>query len=387
MAKELSDEEREARRERKRARQRQHYQQNRERLQAISRAYYDAHREQIKEKRRDMRRERSRQLRCVKCGKLLPLDIRARRLRFHEERNRNTTCAACTNQQRKSDAARHAAKLRAELEAYGTPVCPRCGGTNIGRLTRPKPGRRFFCRDCKKERHSTLAALPGTNPYPCPFCQGRCHRAGFTKSTGRQQFHCRACGRFNTLLKAEPKPAGALRHEVTLVIGLAESRRLDALCAARGWRMATAVREIFRKYAAPPCAAVGAPRPARTGESAGKTAAATTLRFTEATLPDARPENMRRQWAQKKAVGLYGRRLHRRVGAVRRLKVRLDDAAWEGLHRVMEAAWMSHQDAARWMIRQEPATSYVPEPPQEPEDRRGFAADLERRLGPAEPLW
>lgn len=317
-----------------------------------------ARRERLRKWRQAYDAARQAQGICVRCGQANtePSEWRGY-CRACRERKRDISrtwwrARAAAERKRRETA------LRAELEARGTPACPRCGRTSIERLRQPREGRTFRCRDCKAAHQQTVPAARGGIPFPCPYCQGRCWKAGFDRR-GKQSFVCTACGKYNTLLRADNRARGttpALRHHLTLIVGLASDRALTRYCAARQMNMSQAVREIFRKYTYPATSWVLIRKYI---DAWGEEASVITkpprvkapLRFTEATLPNLLSASMtaRRQQQIEQEL-LY---LPRPVGVVRCLTILLDDEAWEGLHRMMEILKKNHQDTARWMIEQQ----------------------------------
>jgi transposase-like protein len=239
-------------------------------------------------------------------------------------------------------------------------VCRHCQGRDLVASGPPyaKVGKtgeqrqRFLCLGCKKWSYG--AVLPQAPELLCPYCKGRCIKAGVLPS-GSQQYLCRGCGRKNTNLfpGVRKDTSGPFRRVVCFYFGPLGGKALTTYCNRHGMQAARALRTILRE-AAVPLVAVSAtaqrewpvgsrwqwshvrvqkPEPSREP-----------LRNTPLQLPD-----VRSSVSQARMQSPSGR-LYRTVAVECKVSVGLDDLAWEGLIRHMRWRGVTHQEAMRQLL-------------------------------------
>lgn len=306
--------------------------------------------------RRERRREYNRRYRMARRMQCAQMDICYHcRQPILVRSKRRGWCWDCRNADVQRVRESREAILRTEMAARGKPpACPKCGGANIGRLHKPHDGKAYYCRDCQARRPGAVKPQSGPCPFPCPYCPGGCLRAGFR--CGKQRFVCKRCGRANTLLRRNADvvtPPSPRRHQVTFWLGPWDRRDLEIYCRNRSLNVSQGVRQILRQYAYP--------RPVtlrvRSGVDAWGEPVARVLtrpvekgplKFTDTPLPNVRSEALKACWKRKRENDLI--RLPYTAYVESQAKVLLDDEAWEGLHRMMRAMGLNHQDTLRKLI-------------------------------------
>lgn len=308
---------------------------------------------------RELRAERRAAGLCFRCGKPL-------------EPGREPGAASCAeclvahrDRQRRYEDGVRAANAAAEEEPAPSPsprLCPHCGSDDLHPDGRHPGTRRYKyrCHACGRNSSGDAPLPTRTRAHAdhgsCPHCGGGpCVKAGHQKNTGRQIYRCRACGRQNTERRADPRrsPHGPCRHLVTFYPGLGEIRNLRAYCAATGLSSGQAIREMLRPLARP----LGITSSRREYDAWGDpvvvirrpTPVHAPLRYTEATLPDLRPESMRSRMREKYDQELIDWPIP--VAVMATVSVRLDDLAWEALLRLSSERGSTHQEVVRHLIR------------------------------------
>ena len=239
-------------------------------------------------------------------------------------------------------------------------VCRHCRGRDMLASGPPfarvgKPGeqrQRFLCLLCRGWSYGS--ALPLPPGWECPYCRGRCVRAGVLPS-GSQQYLCRGCGRRNTNLfpGRRKDQSGPFRRVVTFYFGPLSGRALTDCCNRRGATMSSVLRTILRE-AAVPIVAVSATAQHSWPAGSRRQYSHVRLRNTEPSreplpnVPLALPD-VRSAVSRERMRAPTGRR-HRPVAVESKAAVALDDRAWEGLIRTMRWRGVNHQEAMRQLL-------------------------------------
>lgn len=239
-------------------------------------------------------------------------------------------------------------------------VCRHCRGRELVASGPPfaranKPGeqrQRFLCLGCKEWSYG--AVLPTPPEFLCPYCKGRCVRAGVLPS-GNQQYLCVACKRKNTNLfpGARKDTSGPFRRVVLFYFGPLGGKALTEYCNRHKIGASRALREILRP-AAVPIVAVMATAQREWPLGNRRQVSHVRLRNTEPSrealrdlprrLPDLRSE------VNRARMQAPGGRYHRPVAVESRVAAGLDDRAWEGLIRTMRWRGVTHQEAMRGLL-------------------------------------
>lgn len=235
------------------------------------------------------------------------------------------------------------------------PHCPRCGVRDAQRAGQEKGKQRYRCKECGRYYNGPLAPLPPPPPRPCPHCGAQCARWGRTRH-GRQRYRCKACGQTNVNLypKTAPAPGGPFPYEVMLCLDPAASGCLMRYCQAAKMSNVQAVRDIFRRAAASPVSLVATGR--REYDDQGRMRVVITRARPQATTPTlaAEPLPDTRAAARERIRKAEGRKDVPSVYVVEHVKVRLDALAKHGLLLTARSRGITHQEAARYLIKNTP---------------------------------
>ena len=276
-------------------------------------------------------------------------------------------CLPCTEDVRRREILRR----RGETEPTAAPksgwrrkasvrVCRHCKGRALVANGPPfartnKPGeqrQRFLCLGCDKWSYG--AALPAPPEFLCPYCRGRCVRAGVLPS-GSQQYKCVVCQRKNTNLfpHSRKDTSGPFRRVVLFYFGPLGGKALTEYCNRKSMAAARALREILREAAVPivPVMAtathswpLGSRRQVSHVRLRNTEPSKEPLRDLPRRLPDVR------RAVNRERMRAPGGKRHRPVAVESRVAAGLDDRAWEGLLRTMRWRGVTHQEAMRGLL-------------------------------------
>jgi hypothetical protein len=277
-------------------------------------------------------------------------------------------CLRCTEAVRRREIVRRESE-RAE-SAAGAPrsgwrrkvsvrVCRTCKGRDLVASGPPfardgltgKQRQRFLGRECGGWSYGSLLPPPD---LLCPYCRGRCVRAGRLPG-GNQQYLCVSCKRKNTNLfpGARKDRSGPFRRVVTFYFGPLGGKALTDYCNRNGMTASRALRTILTQAAVPVVAvmataqrewAVGSRRQAEYVRLRGTAPPREPLRNVPLHLPDVRRE------VNRARMNTPGGRLYRPVAVESKVAVGLSDTAWEGLIRTMRGRGVTHQEAMRQLL-------------------------------------
>ena len=175
-------------------------------------------------------------------------------------------CLACTEDVRRREILRREserattgkAPTRGWRRKVSLRVCRHCKGRNLVASGPPwaragKPGeqrQRFLCLTCEKWSYGAILPTPPDNL--CPYCKGRCVRAGVLPS-GSQQYLCVVCGRRNTNLfpGRRKDTSGPFRRVVTFYFGPLGGKALTDYCNRKHLAASRALRELLQAASVP----------------------------------------------------------------------------------------------------------------------------------------